>query len=292
LAKRLPTIMPPMSREEILETSKIYSISGKLTSTSLIIDRPFRSPHHTTSQAGLVGGGSFPQPGEISLAQHGILFLDEWTDFRRSTLEVLRQPLESKAVCISRALHTLTFPASFLLVGALNPCPCGYFGDKKKRCSCSERQIKSYLEKLSGPLLDRIDLQITVPPIEYDAIVADVHENTSSCELYKKVEQAVERQKARFGQTCTWNSSMTTDMIDKYCSMTTQAQESLKKAFERLGLSMRGYHKLLNIARTIADLEGSELIDGMHIREAMLYRSVDRSFERQSSSWGDLVLML
>lgn len=277
LAKRLPTIMPPMSFDEILETSKIYSINGKLSNNSLITQRPFRNPHHTISQAGLVGGGSFPQPGEISLTHNGILFLDELTEFKRATLEVLRQPLENKNVCISRANHALTFPASFLLIAALNPCPCGYFGDKKKECTCNPQIIKRYLEKLSGPLLDRIDLQIHVQSIEYSDLAVH-HTNLSSHELYAQVERAVTQQHNRFGKAM-FNSDMTPDLIDAYCILSPEAQEIIKKAFDRLHLSMRGYHKILKVARTIADLEQHEIIEKNHIQEAVLYRSLDQALD-------------
>jgi magnesium chelatase family protein len=280
LAKRLPTIMPPLSFDEMIETSKIYSISGKLNGCTLITDRPFRNPHHTTSQAGLVGGGSFPQPGEISLAHNGILFLDELTEFKRGTLEVLRQPIETKSVSLSRALYSLTFPAAFLMIAALNPCPCGFLGDKRKQCSCSSEQIKRYIEKLSGPLLDRIDLQITVPAIEYDTVVDNKQIPESSACLYSKVERAVKAQQERCTKSMVWNADMTPDMIDKYCVLTPPAQELVKKAFEKLNLSMRGYHKLLKVARTIADLEGSAVLELTHVREALLYRSLDQSFEK------------
>lgn len=280
LAKRLPTIMPPLSFNELLETSKVYSVSGKLNNQSLITDRPFRSPHHTISQAGLVGGGSFPQPGEISLAHNGILFLDELTEFKKSTLEVLRQPLEGKSVCIARAQQSVTFPASFLLVAALNPCPCGFLGDKKRQCSCSSTQIAHYLEKLSGPLLDRIDLQITVPSLDYD----DIHQTAdtrSSEELYAGVQKAVSRQRNRFGTTTLWNSLMTPELIEKHCVLTPEAEGLVKKAFDKLSLSMRGYHKLLKVARTIADIEDCDTIQLQHVQEAIMYRSLDQSFERR-----------
>jgi magnesium chelatase family protein len=277
LAKRLPTIMPPMEFDEVLQTSKIYSVSGKLGNQSLITQRPLRTPHHTISQAGLAGGGSFPQPGEISLAHHGLLFLDELVEFKRSTLEVLRQPLENKEVCISRAQHSVTFPASFLLIAALNPCPCGYLGDKKKQCSCSPNQIKNYLDKLSGPLMDRIDLQISVPAVEYQAIAAKKAPNTSSKELYSKVERAAERQKKRFGTIATWNATMTAQDILQHCTTSPDAELLVKSAFEKLNLSMRGYHKLLKVARTIADLEESDIIEKAHIQEAIMYRSLDQA---------------
>jgi len=281
LAQRLPSIMPPLSFDELLETSKVYSVSGKLNNQSLITDRPFRNPHHTISQAGLVGGGSFPQPGEISLAHNGILFLDELTEFKKTTLEVLRQPLENKSVCISRAQHSVTFPASFLLVAALNPCPCGFFGDKKRQCVCSKQQVSNYLEKLSGPLLDRIDLQVTIPSLDY----TDIKEHTdthSSEELYRAIEKAVQTQQKRFNNGTMRNSMMTPELIEHHCVLQPEAQELIKKAFDRLRLSMRGYHKLLKVARTIADLAGTENIEVAHIKEAIMYRSLDQSFERKA----------
>ncbi|MEX0940279.1 MAG: YifB family Mg chelatase-like AAA ATPase [Candidatus Babeliales bacterium] len=280
LAKRLPTIMPPMEFEEILETSKVYSISGKLNGKALITERPFRNPHHTISQAGLVGGGSFPQPGEISLTHNGILFLDELTEFKRTTLEVMRQPLENKTVCISRAMHTINFPASFLLVAALNPCPCGFLGDNKRVCQCSSHAVQKYLEKLSGPLLDRIDLQINIQSIEYDTIKEKNASGPTSVELYNKIEKAVMAQRNRFGTTSMWNAFMTPDLIEKHCILTEKAEDLIKKAFDKLNMSMRGYHKILKVARTIADLHESEHIEADHIKEAIFYRSLDQTLER------------
>ena len=280
LARRLPTIMPPMLFSEIVETSKVYSISGKLTHQFLMTRRPFRSPHHTISSAGLVGGGSFPQPGEISLAHNGILFLDELTEFKRSTLEVLREPLESNTVCISRALQSVTFPASFLLVAALNPCPCGYFGDKKKVCLCSKQTISKYFGKLSGPLLDRIDLQIMVPSVEYETVVGSNATSVTSKDLFTQVKRAVERQKKRYRNKFLWNASMTPTIIAEHCHVASAGQDLLKKAFEKLSLSMRGYHKLLKISRTIADLEDSDIIAREHIQEALFYRCLDQNPEQ------------
>jgi magnesium chelatase family protein len=282
LAKRLPSIMPPMTYKEILETSKIYSICGKLGDKQLISNRPFRDPHHTISQAGLVGGGSCPQPGEISLAHHGILFLDELTEFKRATLEVLRQPLEEKSVRISRVHHSVSFPASFLLVAALNPCPCGFWGDKRRACTCSQQLVDRYLEKLSGPLLDRIDLQIGVESVTYDTIQDTTVNHTSSATMFEKVSQALEHQKNRFGNDYTWNGTMSSDMIEKYCILTPAAQQIMSKVFDALKLSMRGYHKLLKVARTIADLENQSLIDTPHIQEAIMYRSLDKALEQRS----------
>lgn len=281
LAKRLPTIMPPMSFHEILETSKVYSVSGKLGTKSLITTRPFRTPHHTISQAGLVGGGSFPQPGEISLAHNGLLFLDELTEFRKTTLEVLRQPLENKKICISRAQYTVNFPASCMLIAAMNPCPCGYFGDKKRICHCSLQQIKKYLGKLSGPLMDRIDLQITVPSVAYQTIENNEKTPISSADLYHIIQQALERQYQRFNTKNRWNSSLTPKEIAEHCKTTFQAEQLIKQAFEKLHMSMRGYHKLLKVARTIADLENSDILEKEHIQEALLYRSLDQTLGRK-----------
>jgi magnesium chelatase family protein len=279
LAKRLQTIMPSMTFNEVLETSKIYSITGKLTKESLITQRAFRNPHHTISQAGLVGGGKYPQPGEISLAHNGILFLDELTEFRRDTLEALRQPLESKSVSISRVAQSVSFPASFLLIAALNPCPCGFFGDKKRQCTCSREKITKYIGKLSGPLLDRIDIQVNVQSIEYDAIKLSV-ESQSSTQLYEKVCIARRMQEKRFADTYTYNNFMSADMVEKHCILTTQAEVIIRKAFDKLNLSMRGYHKILKVARTIADLSESLEIDVGHIQEAIMYRSLDQYLEQ------------
>ncbi len=281
LAKRLATIMPSMAFEEALETTKIYSISGKLDNKGLFGQRPFRAPHHTISQVGLVGGGSFPQPGEISLAHNGILFLDELTEFKRDTLEVMRQPLENKEVQISRAQYSIKFPASFLLVAALNPCPCGYYGDKKKECICSQEKINKYLDKLSGPLLDRIDLQIYVPGVDYETIKDTQITNQSSQDIKQKVQIAAAIQKTRFNSCLQKNATMTPDQIETSCQLTQEGEVLMKKVFDRLHLSMRGYHKVLKVARTIADLEGSEIIKPNHIQEALMYRSVDQYFERK-----------
>jgi magnesium chelatase family protein len=280
LAKRLQSIMPPMTFDELLETSKIYSITGKLKNHSLLTQRAFRSPHHTISQAGLVGGGSYPQPGEISLAHNGILFLDELTEFKRDTLEALRQPLESKTVSISRVAQNVSFPASFLLVAALNPCPCGFFGDKKRQCSCSRQQIVKYISKLSGPLLDRIDLQVPVQSIEYDSIKT-ISDEQSSAVLYEKVVTARHVQEKRFGNTQTYNNFMTADQVEKYCILTPAAEMIIRKAFDKLNLSMRGYHKILKVARTIADLSAQDEIDAAHIQEAIMYRSLDQYLEKE-----------
>ena len=282
LAQCLPSIMPPLTFNEVLETSKIYSITGKLNNRhSLIYHRPFRAPHHTISEAGLIGGGSYPQPGEVSLAHHGILFLDELTEFKRYTLEILRQPLENHSVSIARANQTITFPANFLLVAALNPCPCGFFGDKKRRCTCSAKDVQRYLQKLSGPLIDRIDLQIHIPSLEYESIKSETKEDCSA-KLFDNVQRAIERQVERFG-TQRYNSSMLPNEIEQFCILSATAEGAIKQAFDRLKLSMRGYHKVLKVARTIADLENSAIIELPHIQEAVMYRSLEQTLEKMRS---------
>jgi len=270
-----------MSFQEILQTSKIYSVSGKLKDKPLVTHRPFRNPHHTISQAGLAGGGSYPQPGEISLAHNGILFLDELTEFKRDTLEILRQPLESQSVCISRAMHAITYPASFLLIAALNPCPCGFFGDKKRECICSQNTIDRYLQKLSGPLLDRIDLQIHVPAVDYDTVTNKKIVGKNSQTMKQEIDAAVATQQTRFNKIVCANATMNPDEIEKYCVLTPEAENIIKKVFDQLHLSMRGYHKVLKVARTIADLDKATIIDTPHIKEALMYRSLDRYFEKQ-----------
>jgi magnesium chelatase family protein len=277
LAKRLGTILPPMSFDEVIQTTKIYSIAGMLDKQSLVVHRPFRAPHHTISQAGLVGGGSNPKPGEISLAHNGILFLDELAEFNRATLEVLREPLENKRVLISRVNCSIEYPAAFLLVSALNPCPCGFYGDKKRQCVCNPQAIARYLSKLSGPLLDRIDLHVNVAAVEYDEIKGEQYKTESSHEMYERVDKAVDVQKKRFGAMR--NAYMNATQVEQFCPLTDEAERVIKLAFDKLGLSMRGYHKILKIARTIADLEGSEHIDRKHIQEAIMYRSLDQKMD-------------
>jgi magnesium chelatase family protein len=271
LAQRLQTIMPPMTFKESVDTTKIYSVCGKLQ-TSLISKRPFRAPHHTISQAGLIGGGSFPRPGEASLAHNGILFLDELTEFKRTTLEALRQPIENKTVEIARVQQSISFPSSFLLVAAYNPCPCGFQGDKTKDCTCSYLQIKNYQDKLSGPLLDRIDIKIALQSVSYK----DATEETKSIDsktLYQGVLKAAEMQKKRFGNAWTYNATMNTQEVLEHCTLTTESKTLLEQAFEKLKLSMRSYHKILKLARTIADIDESELIEKRHIQKAILYKS-------------------
>ena len=244
----------------------------------MVYERPFRAPHHTISEAGLVGGGTYPQPGEISLAHHGTLFLDELTEFKRYTLEVLRQPLENKSIAIARAQQTITYPAAFLLVAALNPCPCGFLGDKKRRCTCTPQDIHKYLKKLSGPLLDRIDLQVHVQAVDYDDIKKKPSELTSE-KLYQPIEKALKKQESRLGSH-RFNNMLTSEEIEKFCILAPAAEAALKKAFDSLNLSMRGYHKILKIARTIADLEEKDTIALSHIQEAITYRSLEHTLDK------------
>lgn len=279
LAERLPSLMRPLSTTEILETSKIYSVSGKLSGKPLITARPFRAPHHTISLAGLIGGGSWPQPGEASLAHHGILFLDELTEFKRTVIEGLRQPLENRKISIARAQQTLEFPASFMLVAALNPCPCGYLADAAKRCVCTQQEIHRYLQKLSGPFLDRIDIQVHVPSVSYQTIKSG-KKSQSSQELREGVERAQQLQYTRFGSSDITNATMSAQQIKEFCELSSAADEALQQAFTALKLSMRGYHKILKVARTIADIEGSSQIERAHIVEATTYRSLEQTLER------------
>ena len=277
LAQRIPTIMPLLTLEEALGTTKIYSILGLLgPKQSLVSTRPFRAPHHTISTAGLIGGGSFPRPGEISLSHNGVLFLDELPEFDRRTLEVLRQPLEAGSVTISRALNSVTYPANFMLVCAMNPCPCGYYTDKRRECHCTPHKIQNYMSKVSGPLLDRMDIQVEVPAVRYNELVAD-REAQSSADIRKKVMVAHAVQKERFkGQSTGMNAHMSSRQVKKYCVMDKDAEALLYQAMTELGLSARGHSKILKVGRTIADLDESEHIKIEHISEAVQYRSLDR----------------
>lgn len=278
LAQRLPSILPPLSFEEALETSKVYSIVGKLPpGQALVSRRPFRAPHHTISDAGLIGGGTNPRPGEVSLAHHGVLFLDELPEFRRSTLEVLRQPLEEGRVTISRAATSITYPARFMLVAAMNPCPCGFYGDPKRACTCTPHRIDSYRARISGPLLDRIDIQIQVPAVPFQKL-AGGSDGESSQDLRARVLQARERQARRFARSSRVfaNAHMTPKLIKEHCPLTEETRRLLETAMERLGLSARAYSRILKIARTIADLEGEERLSPAHVAEAIQYRTLDR----------------
>lgn len=273
LARALPGILPRLSLEEALEVTRIYSVADLLSPEApLIRQRPFRAPHHTISHAGLVGGGRFPRPGEISLAHRGVLFLDELPEFDLRALEVLRQPLEDKRVVISRAAGTLEFPAAFMLVAAMNPCPCGYYGDPLKPCTCSPTMIARYQKRLSGPLLDRIDIQIEVPRVEFEKL-SDDRRGEPSARIRERVERARALQQERFhGTGILCNAEMGPGHIRAYCRMEPQAQALLKAAMQQLHLSARAYHRVLKVARTIADLEGSDLLRAHHVAEALQYR--------------------
>ncbi len=279
LAKRLPTILPPLSLHESLETTKIHSVAGKLdVNSSLIANRPFRSPHHTISDVALVGGGSHPQPGEISLAHNGVLFLDEIPEFKRSALEVMRQPLEERMVTISRARLSVDFPANFMLIASMNPCPCGYYTLPEKKCStCSDTIAQKYIGKISGPLLDRIDIHLEVLPVPFDEMTSN-REAESSEEIRKRVISARSVQEERFADYphVHTNSMMSSQMVRELCILDKPSKNMLKKAMERLGLSARAYDRILKVSRTIADLEGKEKIGFEHLAEAIQYRSLDR----------------
>ncbi len=279
LAKRLPTILPAMTVEEALETTKIHSVSGLLNSeAAMIAIRPFRSPHHTISDAGLIGGGKYPRPGEVSLSHHGVLFLDELPEFKKNVLEVMRQPLEDGKVTIARAALSITYPANFMLAAAMNPCPCGYSTDPNKECSCAPPQIQRYISRISGPLLDRIDIQIEVPAVKYQDL-AEKSGGEKSEEIRKRVQAAREIQLKRFKESshlfC--NADMQPRDIRQYCKVDEKGQDLLKMAINQLGLSARAYDRILKVARTIADLAGLEAIQPEYISEAIQYRSLDRS---------------
>ncbi len=277
LAQRLPTILPPLTLTESLETSRIYSATGRLpTDEPLLCTRPFRSPHHTISDAGMVGGGNPPAPGEISLAHHGVLFLDELAEFHRKSLEVMRQPLEEGQVTIARALTSTTFPARFVLIAAMNPCPCGFLGDPRHQCKCTPPIIERYMARLSGPMLDRIDLHIEVPAVPFAELSAKA-DGTSSAEMRRQVDQARDVQRQRYGlDSHQLNSRMTTRQLRKFCELTTEGQGLIRMAMDELGLSARAHDRILRVARTLADLEGSDRIEPPHVMEAIGYRSLDR----------------
>jgi magnesium chelatase family protein len=281
LAKRLPTIMPPLEFEAALELTKIHSVAGLTGRTGLVTERPFRSPHHTISNAGLIGGGAVPRPGEVSLSHHGVLFLDELPEFDRSVLEVLRQPLEDQRVTISRAAMTLTFPASFMLAAAMNPCPCGFWNDPTRECRCTPLQIGRYVGRISGPLLDRIDIHIDVPAVRFKELTGgDVGPCPESSEsIRRRVVAARERQRERLKREGVFsNAQMTPRLIRSYCRIDTESERLLEAAMARLGLSARAYDRILKVSRTIADLEGFREIQSSHVAEAVGYRSLDRSY--------------
>lgn len=280
IAKRLPTILPPMNEEETLEVTKIHSAAGLLeTGRSFVEQRPFRAPHHTISDAALVGGGTLPQPGEITLAHHGVLFLDELPEFHRNTLEALRQPLEDGAIRVARASRSLLFPASFMLICAMNPCPCGGYGQKNSSCRCSAPQVHRYRSKISGPLLDRIDIHMEVPALKYEEVMA-VQAGENSVEIRRRIEKAHHIQKRRFcngkGDRIRYNAQMNHRQTRAHCGLGPEASRLLKAAIEEFGLSMRAYDKILKLSRTISDIAGSETILPEHLAEAIQYRALDR----------------
>ncbi len=280
LAKRFPTILPDLTVEEALETTKIHSVAGMLPpNTALVAVRPFRSPHHTISDAGLIGGGHIPHPGEVSLAHHGVLFLDELPEFKKNVLEVMRQPMEDGHVTISRAMISITYPANFMLAAAMNPCPCGYLTDPTHECTCTVPMVQRYRARVSGPLLDRIDIHVEVPSVAY-ADLSSREAGEPSNALRARVDRAREVQLRRFQSQpkifC--NAHMQSKEIRKYCVIDSQSEELLKLAITRFGLSARAYDRILKVARTIADLEGSESIEAQHVSEAIQYRSLDRDF--------------
>jgi magnesium chelatase family protein len=278
LAKRIPSILPPMTLDEALETTKIHSIAGIIPKDKpLVTERPYRSPHHTVSDAALVGGGSFPRPGEVSFAHHGVLFLDELPEFKKNVLEVLRQPLEDSKVTVSRSKLSLEFPANFMLAAAMNPCPCGYYTDPSKDCTCAPPQIQKYMARISGPLLDRIDIHIEVPAVKYKEISSDTKGETST-EIRERVIRARKIQYERFAdlKDVFSNGDMGSKEVRQYCKLDTACSDLLKMAMTKLGFSARAYDRILKVSRTIADLEASENILPQHISEAIQYRSLDR----------------
>lgn len=279
LAKRLPTILPPLTLDEALETTKIHSVAGKLNGhISLLTRRPFRSPHHSVSDVALVGGGSYPQPGEISLAHNGVLFLDELPEFKRSVLEVMRQPLEDRTISISRARFTIDYPASFMMVASMNPCPCGYYNHPEKTCVCSPGVVQKYLSRISGPLLDRIDIHIEVVPVPFDKLAAQKPAETSNTVRDRVIKaRAVQSERFRKTKNVHCNAQMNTRLLTKYATPDPSGQAILKNAMEKLDLSARAYDRILKVSRTIADLEGCENIEAHHVAEAVQYRSLDRS---------------
>ncbi len=278
LAKRIPTICPPLSFEEAIEVTKIHSVAGLTDRKGLVTRRPYRSPHHTISDAGLIGGGAVPRPGEVSLAHNGVLFLDELPEFDRNVLEVLRQPIEDGKVTISRAAMSLTFPSGFMLAAAMNPCPCGYWGSQVRDCTCTALKIERYVAKISGPLLDRIDIHIDVPAVKFKELSSDVRSESSAI-IRERVLRTRQVQTRRFaGDGIYANSQMTPRLLRTYCAIDEESEKRLEHAIARLGLSARAYDRILKVSRTIADLEGCEHIKPEHVSEAIQYRSLDRNY--------------
>lgn len=277
MAKRLPTILPILSFDESIDLTKIFSVAGKMSETPLIVKRPFRAPHHTISNAALIGGGTVPKPGEISLAHNGILFLDELPEFQKNVIEVLRQPLEEGEVTISRVNSTVKYPADFMLVCSMNPCPCGYYPDLNK-CQCTPNQIKRYLGKISGPLLDRIDLHVEASTIKYEDL-SRKGKGESSSEIISRVSSAQKRQMKRYGERpYNWNADLPARDIEETCLLNKAGKKMVAFAFDKIGLSARAYHRILKVARTIADLEGTDSIEEKHVAEAIQYRTLDRKY--------------
>lgn len=281
MARRIPSILPDLTFDESLETTKIHSVAGKIEkNTSLIVVRPFRAPHHTISSISLIGGGRIPKPGEISLAHNGVLFLDELPEFNKNTLEVLRGPLEDKIVTISRVNASLTYPCNFMFVASMNPCPCGYLGSKEKECTCSDQAISRYIGKISGPLLDRIDIQIEVTPVKYQKLENEANIETSK-DIKNRVNKAREIQQKRYKKENIYsNSQLTPRLIEKYCKLDKEGRKLLELAFNKLGLSARAYGRILKVARTIADLENEENILPSYVAEAIQYRNLDKRYLR------------
>lgn len=279
IAQRIPSILPDMTFEESLEVTKVHSIAGSLSASSpLVSERPFRHPHHTISSVGLSGGGSNPKPGEISLSHNGVLFMDELPEFRRDALEAMRQPLEDGEVTITRAGGTATYPCSVMLVASMNPCPCGYYGDRNRECTCTQSQILKYMGRISGPMLDRIDLHIEVPSVKYDELETK-EKGESSAEIKARVDKARKIQTQRYKDAGVYsNSQLTPELMNKYCALGDEANDLLRQAFESLGLSARAHNRILKVARTIADLAGSQNIEVEHIAEAIQYRALDKKF--------------
>lgn len=279
LARRIPSILPDLTFEESLEITKIHSISGLLSKDiSILLTRPFRSPHHTITINSLIGGGKYPKPGEISLAHFGVLFLDELPEFNKNTLEVLRGPLEDKQVTISRVNTSLTYPCNFMFVASMNPCPCGFYGSQDKECTCTPEAISRYMGRISGPLLDRIDIQVEVSPVKYQKLESTDKVETSE-EIKKRVDVARQIQINRYKKHGIFsNSELTPGLSDIYCKLDFKSKQLIQHAFEKLGLSARGYGRILKVARTIADLDQKESINIKHIAEAIQYRSLDRKY--------------
>lgn len=281
LSKRIVSILPDLTMEEMLEVTKIHSVMGCLSNKNPIITkRPYRAPHHTISAKALVGGGKNPQPGEISLANKGVLFLDELPEFKQSTLEVLRQPMEEKKITITRLNSTVTYPCDFMLIASMNPCQCGYYGSTKKKCTCSKKDIQRYLNRISGPLLDRIDIQVEVNSIQYKDLDSK-KQNETSLQIRERINKAKQIQIERYKKYQIYsNSELPTKLIEKYCKLDSKSKSLLQKVYNELGLSVRAHNKILKVARTIADLENKENIETKHIAEAIQYRSLDKKYWR------------